>query len=51
MNKMSALDVIKTRRSVRSFVDKPINDEDIIKILDSARLAPSGGNLQRLLGL
>lgn len=47
MNKMSALDVIKTRRSVRSFVNKSLNDEDVIKILDSARLAPSGGNLQR----
>ena len=47
MNKMSALEVIKTRRSVRNFVDKSINDEDVIKILDAARLAPSGGNLQR----
>ena len=45
---MSALEVIKTRRSVRGFVDKSLNDEDVIKILDSARLAPSGGNLQRL---
>ena len=47
MNKMSVLDVIKTRRSIRNFIDKSINDQDVIKILDAARLAPSGGNLQR----
>ena len=44
---MSVLDVIKTRRSVRSFIDGDIPDEDVIKVLDAARLAPSGGNLQR----
>ena len=44
---MSVLDVIKSRRSVRSFFDKPVSDEDVKKILDAARLAPSGGNLQR----
>ncbi len=38
---------MKTRRSVRSFIDKDISDEDVIKILDAARLAPSGGNRQR----
>ena len=44
---MSTLEVIKTRRSIRNFVDKPVSDEDAIKILDGARLAPSGGNRQR----
>ena len=44
---MSVIDVIKTRRSIRSFIDKDVTDEDIIKILDAARLAPSGGNRQR----
>jgi nitroreductase len=44
---MSILDVIKTRRSIRKFKDKPVNDGDIIKIIDAARLAPSGGNRQR----
>jgi nitroreductase len=44
---MSVFEVIKTRRSVRSFLNKPIDDADAIKILDAGRLAPSGGNLQR----
>ncbi len=44
---MSIFEIIKTRRSVRSFLNKPVNDEDAIKILDAARLAPSGGNRQR----
>ncbi len=44
---MSTLDVIKTRRSLRSFKDDPVSDEDAVKILDAARLAPSGGNMQR----
>ena len=44
---MSVLEAIGTRRSVRSYSDKPIDDEDAKKILDAARLAPSGGNLQR----
>ena len=43
---MEVLEVIKTRRSIRSFKDKPLSDEDAIKILDAARLAPSGGNRQ-----
>jgi len=44
---MSTIDVIKLRRSIRSYQDKPVSDEDVIKILDAARLAPSGGNRQR----
>lgn len=47
INEMSIFEVIKTRRSIRSFLDKPVSDEDAIKILDAARLAPSGGNRQR----
>jgi len=44
---MSMIDLMKTRRSIRSFLSKPVSDEDAIKILDAARLAPSGGNRQR----
>ena len=43
---MEVLDAIRTRRSIRSFTGEPISDEDAIKILDAARLAPSGGNRQ-----
>jgi nitroreductase len=44
---MSALDVIKTRRSIRNFINEPVSDEDAIEILNAARLAPTGGNRQR----
>jgi len=44
---MSMIDLMKTRRSIRSFLPKPVSDEYMIKILDTARLAPSGGNRQR----
>ena len=44
---MNIIDVIKKRRSIRKFLDKPVSDEDAIQILDAARLAPSGGNNQK----
>jgi len=44
---MSVFEIIKKRRSIRSYLDKPVSDEAAIKILDAARLAPSGGNRQR----
>ena len=37
---------IKTRRSIRRYFKKPMSDEDALKILDAARLAPSAGNKQ-----
>jgi nitroreductase len=43
---MSALDVIKTRRSIRSFLDGSVSVEDALEILDAGRLAPSGFNRQ-----
>jgi nitroreductase len=43
---MDFLQVIKTRRSIRDFLDKEIPNEKILKILDVARYAPSAGNLQ-----
>jgi len=38
--------VIRTRRSVRSFKKEPIPDEVLNRVLDTARVAPSGGNRQ-----
>ena len=35
-----------TRRSIRQFLDKPVAKEDVIDILEQAKRAPSGGNLQ-----
>lgn len=40
------LKVIKERRSVRAYSPEPVPEEDILKILDAARWAPSAGNLQ-----
>ena len=40
------IEVIKSRRSVRRFLDKPVKMEHLEQILDAARFAPSGANLQ-----
>ncbi|MGB9728119.1 MAG: nitroreductase family protein [Nitrososphaeria archaeon] len=38
--------VLKNRRSVRSFQEKDVPDELLIKLVEHASLAPSPGNLQ-----
>lgn len=45
---MNVYDVIKERRSIRSFLNKKVPDSILMKCLDSARLAPSGRNSQPL---
>ena len=40
------LEIIQKRRSIRRFKPDPIPDEFIDKIVEAARWAPSGGNLQ-----
>ena len=40
------LDLIKTRHSVRQYLEKHIPDEDLRKILEAGRLAPSWMNVQ-----
>ena len=42
----SAIDTIKSRISTRGFKDKAVTEAQIRDILDIARWAPSGGNLQ-----
>lgn len=37
---------IETRRSIRKYINKPVEDEKILQLLESARLAPSGSNTQ-----
>ena len=37
---------LRTRRSIRGFLDKPVPRETIDKLLDIARIAPTGGNTQ-----
>jgi len=43
---MNVLKAIKKRRSVRSFLDKGIEESKISKILEAGSLAPSSGNVQ-----
>ena len=43
---MEALEAIRKRRSVRNYTGDPIPREDLEKIVDAARLAPSGYNRQ-----
>lgn len=41
-------DLIKKRRTIRRFQQKPIDQEVLISLVECARLAPSGANLQPL---
>ena len=43
---MNILDIIRTRRSVRRFEDKPVPEELLREILEAGRWAPSGMNNQ-----
>jgi len=43
---MDVLECISTRRSVREFTDEDVPNEVILKIIDAARMAPSGHNVQ-----
>jgi nitroreductase len=43
---MDVFEAIKGRRSIREFKSEPVKDEDLQKILDAGRLAPSAGNCQ-----
>jgi len=43
---MNVFDAIKLRRSIRSFEDKPIEEEKLLRVLEAGRLAPSAKNRQ-----
>lgn len=43
---MKISEAVASRFSVRAFLDKPVPEAQIRRILDRARQAPSGGNLQ-----
>jgi len=43
---MALLELIKHRKSVRNFLDKPVEREKIMLCLEAARLAPSTSNSQ-----
>lgn len=43
---MNVSDALKQRKSVRAYMDKPVEDEKIQAILEAARHSPSGTNTQ-----
>ncbi len=43
---MDFMDVISARKSIRRYVDKPVEEEKLTKVLETARLAPSWANKQ-----
>ncbi len=42
----SVLDAIKQRRSIRKYSSQPVAEEDVLKVLEAARWAPSAHNAQ-----
>src|SRR4051812_37395879 len=45
-NQIGLFDAIYTQRAIRSFKTDPIPHDDIVKIIEAATKAPSGGNSQ-----
>lgn len=43
---MSFLELVQTRRSLRTYQDKPVEEEKLEYVLECARLAPSWKNMQ-----
>ena len=43
---MNVSDAVAGRFSARAFLDRPVPEEQVCRIIDRARQAPSGGNLQ-----
>lgn len=43
---MELFEAIRTRRSIRRFLDKPVEEEKLQAILEAVRMAPSWANMQ-----
>lgn len=43
---MDTFNCIRTRREIREFLDEPIPDEKLVRVLEAGRLAPSSKNSQ-----
>ena len=43
---MHIAEAVATRRSIRAFLDKPVPAETLRRVLDQARMTPSGCNFQ-----
>ncbi len=46
MKEKEFLEIVKTRRSIRKFLKKPVPEETIEEIIDAGRLAPTANNIQ-----
>jgi nitroreductase len=40
------MEAIRSRRSVRSYSDRPVEEEKLLRVLEAARLSPSATNAQ-----
>lgn len=45
---MNVIEAIRNRRTIRKFRQEAVSSDDLMKIIDSARYAAYGGNLQPL---
>jgi nitroreductase len=45
-DEMELIEAIRTRRSIRKYIDKPVEDEKLQSVLESVRMAPSWANYQ-----
>jgi len=43
---MDFLDLVRKRRSIRKYEERPVTDDDLSAVLEAARLAPSWANKQ-----
>lgn len=43
---MNVFEAVKNRRSIRSYTDKPVEEEKLLQVLEAARLSPSAVNYQ-----
>ena len=43
---MDVFEAIRRRCSVRAYLDKPVEEEKLLRVLEAARLAPSARNMQ-----
>lgn len=43
---MDTIEAINSRRSVRKFIDKPVEEEKLNTVLEAVRMAPSWANMQ-----
>lgn len=43
---MELMEAIRTRRSVRSYLDRDVEEDKLLRVMEAARLAPSASNRQ-----